>query len=86
MLASTLPPGAAREFEAAVAATRRDAGTIVARTASRTRSAAWSRSATPSFYALGSIDESSRGAMRQAMRNLALTAVGRDRAGAASAA
>ena len=35
------------------------------------------------FYALGSIDESSRGAMRQAMRNLVLHRGRRDRAGAA---
>ena len=75
MLASTLPPGAAREFEAKVAATRRDADTI----SLNGESYAYRRLVAvgdTAFYALGSIDESSRGAMRQAMGNLALTAVG----------
>ncbi len=76
LVASTLPPGAAREFEAAVAATPAATPAPSRSTASRTRSGGWSRSATRSFYALGSIDESSRGAMRQAMRNLAFIAVG----------
>ncbi len=75
MLASTLPAGAAREFESAVAATRPDAGTIPL----NGESYAFRRLVAvgdTAFYALGSIDESSRGAMRQAMRNLLFTAVG----------
>ena len=75
MLATTLPAGAAREFESAVAATRPDAGT---RTLNG-ESYAYRRLVAvgdTSFYALGSIDESSRGAMSRARRNLAFTAVG----------
>jgi putative nucleotidyltransferase with HDIG domain len=75
MLASTLPPGVAREFESAVAAAKPDAGTIPL----NGESYAFRRLVTVGdtmFYALGSIDESSRGAMRQAMRNLEFTAVG----------
>jgi putative nucleotidyltransferase with HDIG domain len=75
MLTSTLPAGAAREFEQRVAATRRDADTI----SLNGESFAYRRLVTvgdTSFYALGSIDESSREAMRQAIGNLALTAVG----------
>ena len=75
MLASTLPSGAAREFESAVASTRPDAGTMPL----NGESYAFRRLVAvgdTAFYALGSIDESSRGAMRQAMRNLGFTAVG----------
>ena len=74
-LASTLPLGAAREFEGKVAATRLDADTI----SLNGESFAYRRLVgvgDTSFYALGSIDESSRGARRQAIGNLALTAVG----------
>jgi putative nucleotidyltransferase with HDIG domain len=75
MLASTLPSGAAREFESHVAASKPDAGTI----ALNGESYAFRRLVAVGdtvFYALGSIDESSRGAMRQAMRNLAFIAIG----------
>ena len=75
MVASTLPAGAAREFEAAVAAKRPDAGTMTL----NGESYAFRRLVMlgdTAFYALGSIDESSRGAMRQAMWNLGFTAVG----------
>ena len=74
LIASTLPEGAAREFEAVVAGTRPDAGQTVLGGESYAfrRLVAVGNTA---FYALGSIDESSRGAMRQAMRNLAVTAV-----------
>ena len=75
MLASTLPSGAAREFESAVASTRPDAGTMPL----NGESYAFRRLVAVGdtvFYALGSIDESSRGAMRQAMRNLGFIAVG----------
>ena len=75
MVASTLPAGEAREFESAVASTRPDAGTITL----NGESYAFRRLVAvgdTAFYALGSIDESSRGAMRQAMRNLGFTAVG----------
>jgi putative nucleotidyltransferase with HDIG domain len=75
MVASTLPPGAAREFEAAVAASRPIAGTKTF----NGESYAFRRLVAvgdTSFYALGSIDESSRGVMRQAMVNLGFTALG----------
>jgi len=75
MVASTLPPGAAREFEAAVAASRPIAGTKTF----NGESYAFRRLVAvgdTSFYALGSIDESSRGVMRQAMINLGFTALG----------
>ncbi|HMB79704.1 MAG TPA: HD domain-containing phosphohydrolase, partial [Vicinamibacterales bacterium] len=75
MVASTLPAGAAREFESAVAATRPDAGQMPL----NGESYAFRRLVAvgdTAFYALGSIDESSLGAMRKAMRNLAFTAVG----------
>jgi putative nucleotidyltransferase with HDIG domain len=75
MVASTLPPGAAREFEATVAANRPVAGT----TTFNGESFAYRRLVAigdAAFYALGSIDESSRGVMRQAMRNLGFTALG----------
>ncbi len=75
MLASTLPPGVAREFESKVAATRLEADTIPLNGESYAYRRLVAVGGT-SFYALGSIDESSRGAMRQAMGNLALTAVG----------
>src|SRR5207253_4248211 len=72
MVASTLPAAAAREFEAA---SRPDAGTIPL----NGESYAYRRLVAvgdTSFYAFSSIDDSSRGAMRQAMRNLLFTAVG----------
>ncbi len=75
MIASTLPAGASREFETAVAATRPDAGQLPL----NGESYAFRRLVAVGdtmFYALGSIDESSRGAMRQAMWNLGFTAIG----------
>ena len=75
MLASTLPSGAAHEFESAVASIRPNAGTMPL----NGESYAYRRLVAVGdtvFYALGSIDESSRGAMRQAMRNLGFIAVG----------
>ena len=75
MVASTLPPGAERAFESAVASRRPAAGTMPL----NGESYAFRRLVTvgdTAFYALGSIDESSRGAMQQATRNLGFTAVG----------
>jgi putative nucleotidyltransferase with HDIG domain len=75
VLATTLSPIAAREFEAAVAVARPATGTM----SLDGESHAFRRLVAVGdtlFYALGSIDESSRGATRQAMRNLALIAVG----------
>jgi putative nucleotidyltransferase with HDIG domain len=72
MVATTLPAGAAREFEAA---SRPDAGTMPL----NGESYAYRRLVAvgdTSFYALSSIDDSSRGAMRLAMRNLLFTAIG----------
>jgi putative nucleotidyltransferase with HDIG domain len=63
LLASTLPAGAAREFEAAVGAAKPGAGTVTL-------------NGDTLFYALESIDESSRGATRRAMVNIGLIAVG----------
>jgi putative nucleotidyltransferase with HDIG domain len=70
--ATTLPAAAAREFEAA---SRPDAGTVTL----NGESYAFRRLVVlgnTSFYALSSIDESSRGALRQAMSNLLFTAIG----------
>jgi putative nucleotidyltransferase with HDIG domain len=75
MIASTLPAGASREFETAVAATRPDAGQLPLNGESYAFRRLVSVGDTM-FYALGSIDESSRGAMRQAMWNLGFTAIG----------
>jgi putative nucleotidyltransferase with HDIG domain len=75
LVASTLSPTAAREFEAGVAAARPAAGTI----SLDGESLAFRRLVAVGdtvFYALGSIDESSRGATMQATRNLAFIAVG----------
>jgi putative nucleotidyltransferase with HDIG domain len=75
MLASTLSPQAARQFESAVAAARPMDNTIVL----DGESYALRRLVTvgdTAFYALGSIDESSRSANRKAMWNLALIALG----------
>jgi len=75
LLASTLAPEAAREFEAAVAATRPAEGTM----SLAGESHAYRRLVAVGdtvFYALGSIDESSLSAMRQSMRNLAFIAIG----------
>jgi len=75
MVASTLPAAAGREFEAAMASNRLVAGTKTfnGETYAFRRLVAVGDTA---FYALGSIDESSRGVMRQAMRNLGFTALG----------
>jgi putative nucleotidyltransferase with HDIG domain len=75
LLASTLSPNAAREFEAAVAAGRPAAGTVSLDGESHAFRRLVAIGDTV-FYALASIDESSRGATQQAMRNLALIAVG----------
>jgi putative nucleotidyltransferase with HDIG domain len=75
MLASTLSPAAARQFESAVAVAKPVDGVI----ALDGESHAYRRLVAVGdtvFYALGSIDESSRGAMGKAMQNLALIAVG----------
>jgi putative nucleotidyltransferase with HDIG domain len=75
MLASTLSPGAAREFESAIATGRYGAGTMSldGETYAYRRLVAVGETG---FYALGSVDESSRGAMRRAMSNLAFTLIG----------
>ena len=75
VVASTLSPNAARQFEAAVAVARPAAGTM----SLDGESHAFRRLVAVGdtvFYALGSIDESARGATGQAMRNLAFIAVG----------
>jgi len=72
-IASTLSPLAARQFESAVAVAAPVDGTI----ALDGESYAFRRLVAVGdtvFYALGSIDESSRAAMRDAMRSLALIA------------
>ena len=75
VVASTLSPKAAREFEAAVAAARPATGTMLLDGESHAFRRLVAVDETV-FYALGSIDESSRAATRQAMRNLAWIAVG----------
>ena len=75
MVGSTLPAGAAREFEAGAASSRPAAGT----TSLSGESFAFRRLVSvgdTAFYGLASIDESSRGVMRQAMTNLVFTAIG----------
>ncbi len=75
ILASTLTPQAARQFESAVGVAKPLDGTI----ALDGESYAYRRLVgigDTVFYALGSIDESSRGVLRRAMQNLALIAVG----------
>ena len=75
MLGSTLTPQAARQFESAVAVTRPIDGVI----ALDDQSYAFRRLVgigDTVFYALGSIDGTSREAMRQAMWNLTLIAFG----------
>ncbi len=75
LVASTLLPNAARAFEAAVAVAKPAAGTM----SLDGESYAYRRLVAVGdtvFYALGSIDESSRGATRQAIRSLAFIAVG----------
>jgi putative nucleotidyltransferase with HDIG domain len=74
VVASTLPARASRQFESAIAATKPVDGTI----ALDGESYAFRRLVAVGdtvFYALGSIDESSQGALRDTMRNLALIAV-----------
>jgi putative nucleotidyltransferase with HDIG domain len=75
LVASTLSPNAGRQFEAAVAMAKSAAGTISLDGESHAYRQLVAVGDTV-FYALGSIDESSRGATRQAMRNLAFIAVG----------
>jgi putative nucleotidyltransferase with HDIG domain len=75
MLASTLSPVAARQFESAVAVAKPVDGVIVLDGESHAYRRLVAVGDTV-FYALGSIDESSRGAMGNAMENLALIAVG----------
>ena len=75
LLASTLSPDAARAFESAVAVAKPADGTLVL----GGESYAFRRLVAVGdtiFYALGSIDESSRAATGNAMRSLALIAVG----------
>jgi putative nucleotidyltransferase with HDIG domain len=75
VLASTLTPQAARQFESAVAVTKPVDGVL----ALDGESYAFRRLVgigDTVFYALGSIDESSRGAVGRAMRNLGLIAIG----------
>jgi putative nucleotidyltransferase with HDIG domain len=75
VLASTLAPQAARQFESAVAVTKPVDGVL----ALDGESYAFRRLVgigDTVFYALGSIDESSRGAVGRAMRNLGLIAIG----------
>ncbi len=74
LVATTLPAPAAREFEAAAASRQAD-GTVTL----DGQSYAYRRLVqigTTSFYALGSIDESSRAATRTAIRNLLAIATG----------
>jgi putative nucleotidyltransferase with HDIG domain len=75
VLASTLPQQAAREFESAVATARPVEGTITLNGESHAYRRLVSVGDTV-FYALGSIDESSRSAQRDAMRTMTLIAVG----------
>ena len=75
LLVSTLSPNTAREFEAAVALAKPSADTI----SLDGESYAFRRLEAVGdtvFYALRSIDESSSGATRQAMRSMAFIAVG----------
>ena len=74
VLATTLTPRASRQFESAVAVEHQVDGTV----ALDGESYAFRRLVTVGdtvFYALGSIDESSQAAMRDAMRNLAFVGV-----------
>jgi putative nucleotidyltransferase with HDIG domain len=75
VLVSTLPPKAARQFESAVAAARPVDGTIALDGESHAfrRLVAFGDTV---FYALGSIDESSRTAQRDAMRTIAFIGLG----------
>jgi putative nucleotidyltransferase with HDIG domain len=75
LIASTLSPPAARQFESAVAVTKPVDGVLTL----DGESYAYRRLVGVGdtvFYALGSIDESSRGAIAQATANLGLIAVG----------
>jgi putative nucleotidyltransferase with HDIG domain len=75
MLASTMTPQAGREFEAAIARSKAVDGTMDLDGESH----AFRRLvqvANTSFYAIGSIDEAARAETREAMRVLALIAVG----------
>jgi len=75
LIASTLSPEAARQFEPAVAAARPAAGTITLAGESHAfRQLVTVGDAT--FYALGSIDESSRVPTGEAFQSMALIAVG----------
>jgi putative nucleotidyltransferase with HDIG domain len=75
LVASTLSPQAAREFESAVAVARPNDGiaTLDGESHAYRRLVAVGDTV---FYALGSIDETSRSATRDAMGNLALIAAG----------
>jgi len=75
LVASTLSPSAAGKFEAAVAAARPAAGTILLDGESHAFRQLVAVGDTV-FYALGSIDASSRGATRQAMSSLGFIALG----------
>jgi putative nucleotidyltransferase with HDIG domain len=75
LVASTLPAGVAREFELAVAARKPAAGILPLNGESYAFRPLVTIGET-AFYALGSIDESTRGVMRQAMVSLGFTAIG----------
>jgi putative nucleotidyltransferase with HDIG domain len=75
LLASTLATGAAREFEAAMAESKATYGAVELGGESYAFRRLFPIGDT-SFYALSSIDEASRPAMRMAMRSLGLIAAG----------
>ena len=74
LVASTLAPGAAREFEATAESRQQDGTVTLEGQAYSFRRLV--QVGNTSFYALGSIDESSRSATRTAVRNLAAIAAG----------
>jgi putative nucleotidyltransferase with HDIG domain len=75
LVASTLPPAAAKQFEATVARARPVDGTITLDGESHAFRRLVAVGDTV-FYALGSIDESSRAAQRDAMRAIAFIGLG----------
>jgi len=74
LVASTLPQGAAHEFEASTASHQLDGSVPLGGESYAFRRLV--QLGGTSFYALGSIDESSRAATRTAIQNLALIATG----------
>jgi putative nucleotidyltransferase with HDIG domain len=75
VLASTLPPQAAKQFESAVASTKPVEGTITLDGESHAFRRLVAIGDTV-FYALGSIDESSRAGQQDAMRTIAFIGLG----------